>query len=81
MQTNPLTELEFSRLGAGQVAYLRKVNTDDLATSFPALPPMAPGVELWALFAANGDPIVLSDERENVLVGAQEHELRTVMLQ
>jgi hypothetical protein len=81
MQTNPLTELEFSRLGAGQVAYLRKVKTDDLATSFPALPPMTPGVELWALFAANGDPIVLSDERDNVLVGAQEHELRTVMLQ
>ncbi len=81
MQTNPFTELEFSRLGAGQVAYLRKVKTDDLATSFPALPPMAPGIELWALFAANGDPIVLSDERENVLVGAQEHELRTVMLQ
>jgi hypothetical protein len=81
MQTNPLTELEFSRLGAGQVAYLRKVKTDDLATSFPALPRMTPGVELWALFAANGDPIVLSDERDNVLVGAQEHELRTVMLQ
>ena len=42
---------------------------------------MTPGVELWALFAANGEPIVLSDERDNVLVGAQEHELRTVMLQ
>jgi hypothetical protein len=78
---NFLSELEFSRLGAGQVAYMRKVKTDDLATSFPALPPMTPGVELWALFAANGDPIVLSDERDNVLVGAQEHELQTVMLQ
>ncbi|MEK1855923.1 MAG: DUF1150 family protein [Phyllobacterium sp.] len=76
-----LSEVEFARLGAGQVAYMRKVKTDDLAQSFPALPPMTPGVELWALFAANGDPIVLSDERDNVLVGAQEHELRTVMLQ
>ncbi|PSH66749.1 DUF1150 domain-containing protein [Phyllobacterium brassicacearum] len=77
---NLLSELEFARLGAGQVAYMRKVKTDDLAHSFPALPPMTPGIELWALFAANGDPIVLSDERDNVLVGAQEHELRTVML-
>lgn len=81
IEKNPLSELEFSRLGAGQVAYLRKVKTDDLATSFPALPPMTPGIELWALFAANGDPIVLSDERDNVLVGAREHELHTVMLQ
>eukprot|EP01133_Synstelium_polycarpum_P027584 gene27584-33317_t len=48
---------------------------------FSPLPPMTPGVELWALFAANGDPIVLSDERDNILVGAQEHELQTVMLQ
>jgi hypothetical protein len=78
---NLLTELEFARLGAGQVAYMRKVKTEDLATSFPALPPMTPGVELWALFAANGDPIVLSDQRDNILVGAQEQELRTVMLQ
>ncbi|SDP33629.1 hypothetical protein SAMN05428967_1659 [Phyllobacterium sp. YR620] len=78
---SPFSDLEFARLGAGQVAYMRKVKTDELAHSFPALPPMTPGVELWALFGANGDPIVLSDERDNVLVGAQEHELRTVMLQ
>jgi hypothetical protein len=45
---NLLSEVEFARLGAGQVAYMRKVK---------------------------------SDERDNVLVGAQEHELRTVMLQ
>ena len=78
---SPFTDVEFARLGSGQVAYMRKVKTDDLAHSFPALPPMTPGVELWALFAANGDPVVLSDQRDNILEGAQEHELRTVMLQ
>ncbi len=79
---NLLSELEFARLGAGQVAYMRKVKDRRARPrAFPALPPMTPGIELWALFAANGEPIVLSDERDNVLVGAQEHELRTVMLQ
>jgi len=76
-----LTETEFAHLGAGEVAYMRKMLTDDLARSFPALPPMAPGLELWALFGADGAPIVLSDARDNILAGAQEHELRTVMLQ
>ena len=81
VQKNVLSELEFARLGAGQVAYMRKVKTEDLAQNFPALPPMTPGVELWALFAANGDPLALSDQRDTILVGAQEQELRTVMLQ
>ncbi|GAB1580661.1 MULTISPECIES: DUF1150 family protein [Phyllobacteriaceae] len=75
------TESEFAHLGAGEIAYMRKMRTDDLARSFPALPPMAPGLELWALFGADGAPIVLSDARANILAGAQEHELRTVMLQ
>nr|WP_282187975.1 DUF1150 family protein [Brucella pituitosa] len=40
----------------------------------------APGLELWALFGASGEPIVLSDVRATALQGANEHELRTVML-
>ncbi|PYE87455.1 hypothetical protein C7477_11377 [Phyllobacterium leguminum] len=82
MATNKeiFTEAEFAHLGAGEVAYVRKMLTDDLARTFPALPPMMPGMELWALFGADGAPIVLSDARANILAGAQEHELRTVML-
>lgn len=75
------TDMEFAHLGAGEIAYLRKMRSDELARNFPSLPPMAPDLELWALFGANGEPIVLSDARANAIAGAQEHELRTVMLQ
>lgn len=74
------TALEFAHLGEGEIAYLRKVRSEDLARSFPSLPPMAPNLELWGLFGATGEPIVLSDARANVVAGARDHELRTVML-
>lgn len=76
-----LTEQEFAQLGEGRVAYLKRVSTDDLAQKFPDLPPMTPGIEVWGLFGAAGDPIVLSDLRAHALAGAQEHELETVTLQ
>lgn len=74
------TEHEFAHLGEGEIAYVRKIRSDELARTFPALPPIAPGLEIWALFGASGEPIVLSDVRDTALKGAHEHELRTVML-
>jgi len=75
------SDREFARLGTGQVAYIKKINTDELARCFPELPPMTPGVEIWGLFGAAGEPIVLSDVRAQALAGAHEHELLTVTLQ
>ncbi|EJF83513.1 MULTISPECIES: DUF1150 family protein [Bartonella] len=65
---------------AGQIAYLKKVCTDDLAKNFPDLPPMTPGITIWALFGETGYPIILSDERSIALAGANEHELQIVTL-
>ncbi|MBB5073813.1 hypothetical protein HNQ69_000939 [Bartonella callosciuri] len=64
----------------GQIAYLKKVCTDDLAKNFPDLPPMTPGITIWALFGETGYPIILSDERSIALAGANEHELQIVTL-
>ncbi|MGH6760701.1 MAG: DUF1150 family protein [Phyllobacterium sp.] len=80
-QKNVFTDIEFAHLGAGQIGYIRKMNTDDLSKNFPALPPMAPGFDLWVLFAANGEPILLSDEQDKVSDSASEHDLKTVALQ
>lgn len=74
------TDVEFAELGEGRIAYLKRVTTDDLAQRFPGLPPMTPGIEIWALFGATGEPIVLSDVRAQALAQAHEHELETVML-
>jgi hypothetical protein len=75
-----LTANEFAHLGEGIVAYLREIDASDLAGKFPGMPQIAPGTRLWALFAADGSPILLSDERERALAGAMEHELTPVSL-
>lgn len=78
---NVFSDTEFARLGAGHLAYLKCMTSDDLAKRFPSLPPMAPGLEIWALFGAAGEPIILSDIRDQALAGAEENELITVTLQ
>lgn len=75
-----LSDGEFAHLGEGSVAYLRKMRSDELAGRFPNLPEIAPGLELWALFAANGQPIMLADAREGALAGALENNLTTVSI-
>jgi hypothetical protein len=75
-----VTETQLAHLGEGQVAYLRKVSSDDLRGRFPGLSDIAPGLELWALFAATGEPILLSDARERAIAGAFENELTPVSL-
>lgn len=75
-----MTSGEFAHLGQGSVAYLRKVSSDDLLGRFPGLGEIAPGLELWALFSANGQPILLSDARDRALAGAMENDLVTVAL-
>ncbi|TIP88900.1 MAG: DUF1150 family protein [Mesorhizobium sp.] len=75
-----MTSGEFAHLGEGSVAYLRKVSSDDLRGRFPGLSEIAPGLELWALFAANGQPILLSDARERALAGALENDLIPVAI-
>jgi hypothetical protein len=71
---------EFAHLGDGQIAYMKRTSSDDLARSFPALPPLAPGLELWALFSASGEPILVSDTPDQAIAGAYEQDLRTVTL-
>lgn len=75
-----MTNGEFALLGEGSVAYLRKVSSDDLRGRFPTLGEIAPGMELWALFSANGQPILLSDARDRALAGAMENDLVTVAI-
>ena len=73
-----VTPAQLAHLGEGTVAYLREMTSDELKGKFPGLPEIAPATRLWALFAANGQPILLSDERDRALAGAFENDLTPV---
>ncbi|MGN6467586.1 MAG: DUF1150 family protein [Rhizobiaceae bacterium] len=80
LETDALTEAQFAHLGEGVVAYMREIGAEELMGRFPNMPTLKPGTRLWALFAANGQPILLTDARAAALAGAIENDLTPVSL-
>jgi len=68
----------FARLGGGEIAYLRPLLSDEVHALFPQAPPLAPGIRLWALLTAAGQPIMLTDSKAAAIANAQEHDLQPV---
>jgi hypothetical protein len=79
-EAHTFTEADLAHLGEGSVAYLREIGSEELKGKFPGLPEIAPNTKLWALFAANGQPILLSDARERAIAGAFENDLIPVSI-
>ena len=75
-----LTRNEFAHLGAGKVGYIRKMRSEDVSRVFPEAPELNPGLDLWALFGADGTPILLTDNRSSTFFKAAEDDLKTVSL-
>ncbi len=67
-------------LGGGRIAYVRTIRSEDVQKQFPQAPALAPGSMLYALHAADGTPIMLTDSREAAIANAWSQELETVSL-
>ena len=65
-------------LGGGKIAYVKSIRSEDVPTLFPQAPQIAPGLQLFALHAADGTPILLTDSREAAIANAWSQELETV---
>jgi hypothetical protein len=65
-------------LGGGKIAYVRSVRSEDVPILFPQAPEIAPGLTLFALHAADGTPIMLTDSREAAIANAWSNELQAV---
>ena len=77
--TNPvITQDALAHLGDGRLAYVKTIRSEDVARMFPQAPQIEPGVKLFALHAADGTPIMLTDTREAAIANAWSHELEAV---
>ena len=76
----PMTMEQFAHLGDGHVAYVKAVRSDDIKRLFPQAPVIQPGLQLFALLAADGTPMLLTDSRDAAIANAWENELQTVSL-
>jgi hypothetical protein len=71
---------ELAALGLGQMAYVKPLESDEVARLFPQAPKLQPGMRLFALLSASGEPILLTDNRETAMANAWAHDLTTVSL-
>jgi hypothetical protein len=65
-------------LGGGKIAYVKPISPADVKRLFPQAPQLEPGTKLFALHAADGTPIVITDSRESAVANAWSHELEPV---
>jgi len=65
-------------LGDGKIAYVKAIRSEDVKALFPEAPQLAPGMQLFALHAADGTPILVTDSREAAVANALSHELETL---
>lgn len=73
-----LSAQEFAHLGDGAIAYVTTIKSEDAQRLFPQAPAIRPGLRLFALLAADGSPIMLTDSKDAAIANAWEHELQTV---
>jgi hypothetical protein len=70
-----ISQESLASLGDGKIAYVKSIRSEDVPSLFPDAPEIAPGLELFALHAADGTPIMLTDSREVAVANAWSHEL------
>jgi hypothetical protein len=67
-----------AQLGDGEIAYVKTIRSEDVHTLFPQVPEIEPGLKLFALHAADGTPIMLTDSREAAIANAASQQLEMV---
>lgn len=75
---NKMSDQAFTILGGGKVAYVKPIRSEDVHALYPQAPELEPGMRLFALHAADGTPILVTDSREAAVANAMTHELETV---
>jgi hypothetical protein len=78
MKQSEISAEALAHLGDGQIAYVKMIRSEDVRTLFPQVPEIQPGLKLFALHAADGTPIMLTDSREAAVANAISQQLETV---
>ena len=76
----PFDNADFATLGVGQIAYVRPIRSDEVRQFFPQAPDLTPGLDLFALLSASGEPILLADSHDVAVANAIANDLYPVSL-
>ncbi len=71
---------ELAKLGGGKVAYIKIMTPEEAREMFPAIEGLPAGINLFALHAADGTPLALTDSRQAAVGHAMGDELEIASL-
>ncbi|MFN3349778.1 DUF1150 family protein [Pseudorhodoplanes sp.] len=61
-----------------RLAYVRVARSEDVGFFCPDAPLLAPGRDVFVLYAADGTPILVTDTRESAIANAQNEKLEAL---
>ncbi|MEO1543361.1 MAG: DUF1150 domain-containing protein [Pseudomonadota bacterium] len=73
--TREMSTDEFEQLGGGEVAYIKTLTSDEAHEMFPSVEGLPEGISLYAVHAADGTPLALTDSMQAALGHAMGDEL------
>lgn len=59
-----MSAIELAKLGGGKLAYIKMLSSDEANKIYPAVKGLPTGISLFALHAADGTPLALTDSRQ-----------------
>lgn len=75
-----MSERELSKLGGGQVGYIKEMTSEKARDLYPGAGELPSGINLFALHAADGSPLALTDSLQAALGHAMGDELEVKSL-
>jgi hypothetical protein len=79
-QYRKMSEGQLAELGGGKIAYIKTMSSDEANRMYPAVKGLPKGIELFALHAADGTPIALTDSRQAAIGHAMGDQLQVESL-
>ena len=75
-----MSQRDLAELGGGRIAYIKVLSSDEAKRIYPAVEGVPSGINLYALQAADGTPIALTDTLQAALGHAIGDELEIASL-
>ena len=70
-----MSEIEFAALGDGEIAYIKTLSPQQAQSIYPQLKGLPEGITIFAVHAADGTPLALTDTHFAAVENAKEHDL------
>lgn len=75
-----MSQRELAMLGGGKLAYIKTMSSDEAKRMYPSIDDLPSGIQLFALQAADGTPIALTDSLQAAMGHAIGDELEVKSL-